>query len=216
MKKCPDVMKRIESIRKFRNDSKAAGTRKYASTPTLFCQIAQPTNGMYIAVPKVSSEKRQYVPMGFLSSEVIASDLLFIIPNANIYHFGILESNVHMHWMRLVAGRLKSDYRYSKDIVYNNFPWCTLTDKQKAKIEKTAQDIINARALYPDCSLADLYDERTMPPELRKAHQANDKAVMEAYGFIKKVDGKATWYSPSECVSALMKMYQELTLKKNK
>lgn len=118
-----------------------------------------------------------------------------------------------MEWMRTVCGRLEMRYNYSKNIVYNNFPWPAPTDKQKAKIEKKAQAILDARALYPDCSLADLYDDLTMPPELRKAHQANDKAVMEAYGFIKTVDGKATWYSPSECVAALMKMYQDLTSK---
>jgi len=163
LKQCPTVIKRIESIREFRANSVAAGTRKFADTPTLFCQIAQPDSD-YIVVPKVSSERRRYIPMGFLSKNVIASDLVFLIPNATLYHFGVLTSNVHMAWMRAVCGRLKSDYRYSKDIVYNNFPWCTPTEEQKAKIEQTAQAILDARALYPDCSLADLYDELTMPP----------------------------------------------------
>lgn len=203
IKQCPTVMKRIEFVKNFRLASVAEGTRKFAETPTLFCQIAQP-NTDYIAVPKTSSEKRKYIPIGFLDKNVIASDLLFLIPNAKLYHFGILTSNVHNAWMRMLCGRLKSDYRYAKDIVYNNFPWPTPTEKQKEDIEKTAQMILDARKLYSDCSLADLYDEVTMPPELRKAHQLNDKAVMEAYGFWGKVK------TESECVAELMKMYQRL------
>ena len=203
--KCPTVKVRIQSVRDFRLASKAAGTRKFAETPSLFCQIAQPQTGCYIAVPKTSSERRRYIPLGFLDASVIASDLLFLIPDAALFHFGVLESNVHMAWMRTVCGRLKSDYRYSKDIVYNNFPWPTPTDAQKAKIEQTAQAILNARALYLDCSLADLYDEATMPPELRKAHQQNDRAVMEAYGMPVKGTTEAA------CVAELMKRYQELT-----
>ena len=203
--KCPTVKSRIEHVRAFRLASKAAGTRKFAETPSLFCQIAQPVSGSYIAVPKTSSERRRYIPLGFLNSDVIASDLLFLIPNAELYHFGILESNVHMAWMRTVCGRLKSDYRYSKDIVYNNFPWPNPSDEQKAKIERTAQAILDARALYPNASLADLYDELTMPPELRKAHQANDRAVMQAYGFSVKD------MSEADCVAELMKMYKQLT-----
>ena len=204
LKQCPTVMRRVESVRDFLANSVAAGTRKFAETPTLFCQIAQP-NSEYIAVPKTSSERRRYVPIGFLPNTVIASDLLFLIPNATLYHFSVLTSNVHNAWMRTVCGRLKSDYRYAKDIVYNNFPWPTPTEEQKAKIEQTAQGILDARALYPDCSLADLYDEVTMPPELRKAHQANDRAVMQAYGF----DIKTT--TEASCVAELMKMYQKLT-----
>lgn len=203
--KCPTVKARIQSVRDFRLASKAAGTRKFAETPSLFCQIAQPQTGCYIAVPKTSSERRRYIPLGFLDASVVASDLLFLIPDAALFHFGVLESNVHMAWMRTVCGRLKSDYRYSKDIVYNNFPWPTPTDAQKAKIEQTAQAILNARALYLDCSLADLYDEATMPPELRKAHQQNDRAVMEAYGMPVKGTTEAA------CVAELMKRYQELT-----
>ncbi len=206
LKQCPSVMKRIESIRDFRANSVAAGTRKFAATPTLFCQIAQPDSD-YIVVPSASSERRKYIPIGFMSKETIASNLVFLIPDATLYNFGILTSNVHMAWMRAVCGRLKSDYRYSKDIVYNNFPWPTPTMEQQAKIEKTAQAILDARALYPDCSLADLYDELTMPPELRKAHQENDRAVMQAYGF----DIKTT--TESSCVAELMKMYQKLTEK---
>ena len=169
----------------------------------LFTQIRQP-NSYYLAVPEVSSERRKYIPIGYLTPDVIGSNKLYIIPNATLYMFGILTSNVHMAWMRVVAGRLEMRYSYSP-AVYNNFPWPTPTDKQKAAIEQTAQAILDARAKYPDCSLADLYDETTMPPELRKAHQQNDKAVMQAYGFWGKLN------SESECVAELMKMYQELT-----
>ena len=145
--------------------------------------------------------------MGLLSPDILSSDLVFIIPDATLYHLGVLTSNVHMAWMRAVCGRLKSDYRYSKDVVYNNFPWPTPTDEQRARIEQTAQAILDARDLYPECSLADLYDEATMPPELRKAHQQNDKAVMQAYGFWGKLN------SESACVAELMRMYQGLTEK---
>ena len=146
--------------------------------------------------------------MGYLNEETIAGNTLFIIEDATLYHFGILTSNVHMAWMRTVGARMKSDYRYSKDVVYNNFPWPTPTDTQKAKIEQTAQAILDARALYPDCSLADLYDEIAMPPELRKAHQQNDRAVMQAYGF----DVATT--TETSCVAELMRMYQKLAEKK--
>ena len=159
----------------------------------------------YMLVPKVSSERRRYVPMGLMTPDTLCSDLVFIIPGASLYHFGVLTSNVHMAWMRTVCGRLEMRYRYSKDIVYNNFPWPTPTDAQKAKIAQTAQAILDARALYPDCSLADLYDKVTMPPELRKAHQQNDRAVMEAYGMPIKGTTEAT------CVAELMRRYQELT-----
>ena len=146
--------------------------------------------------------------MGFLEGNIKVTDAVQIVPNASIYDFGILTSNVHMAWMRAIAGRLKSDYRYSKDIVYNNFPWPTPTKAQKAKIERTAQGILDARALYPDSSLADLYDELTMPPELRKARRENDRAVMEAYGFWGRLNSEAA------CVAELMKMYQQLTAAK--
>lgn len=204
LKKCPLVLKRVDQVRKFRQSSSAASTRKFAETPTLFCQIAQPETN-YIIIPSVSSSRRKYVPIGFMDANVITSNLAFLIPDATLFHFGILTSNVHNAWMRAVAGRLKSDYRYSKDIVYNNFPWPMPTDAQKSKIERTAQAILDARAMYPDCSLADLYDEVTMPPELRKAHQQNDRAVMQAYGFWGKLN------TETECVAELMKMYQELT-----
>ena len=213
IKACPKIMERIELCKQARENSIAEGIRKFALTPSLFAQITQPLNQNYIIIPRVSSEKRKYVPMGFMDENTIVTDAVQIVPSATLYEFAILTSNVHMAWMRAVCGRLKSDYRYSKDIVYNNFPWCNPTDEQKAKIEKTAQGILDARALYPECSLADLYDELTMPPELRKAHQENDKAVMDAYGFKKQdeISGKSRWLSESETVAELMKMYQELT-----
>ena len=154
----------------------------------------------------MSSERRKYIPVCYVTKDVIANANAQMIPNANLYTFGVINSNVHNDWMRVVCGRMKSDYAYSATIVYNNFPWCNPTPEQKAKIEKTAQAILDARALYPDCSLADLYDETTMPPELRKAHQANDFAVMAAYGFDRKI-------TESECVAELMKRYQELVEK---
>ncbi len=196
---------RVNAVKEFRIASKAKTTNGYAKVPHLFAQITQPECDSFIIVPNHSSERRRYVPIGFASGDVISSNAVQIIPNAGIYHFGILTSNVHMTWMRVVCGRIKSDYRYSKEIVYNNFPWPTPTEAQKAKIEQTAQAILDARALYPDCSLADLYDEVTMPPELRKAHQANDKAVMQAYGFWGRLN------TETECVAELMKMYQKLS-----
>lgn len=158
-----------------------------------------------MVLPVTTSQNRRYIPMGFVSSDVIASNAILITNKANIFDFGILESNMHMAWMRLTTGRMKSDYQYSIDIVYNNFPWPTPTDKQKAKIEKTAQAILDARALYPDSSLADLYDPLTMPKELLKAHQDNDRAVMEAYGL--SVKGT----TESDAVAHLFKMYEKLT-----
>lgn len=198
----PECMKRIENVRQFRLSSKRASTLRLADTPTRFQTENMPTTN-YIVIPEVSSQNRRYVPMGFMTPDIMCSNKVRLIPNATLYHFGVLTSNVHMAWMRTVCGRLKSDYDYSIKIVYNNFPWCNPTPEQKAKIEKTAQAILDARALYPDCSLADLYDETTMPPELRKAHQANDFAVMAAYGFDRKI-------TESECVAELMKRYQEL------
>lgn len=204
IRQCPTVLQRVNSVREMRLASTAASTRKMAETPTLFAQITQPLGKEFIIVPSVSSEKRRYVPMGFMDKNTIASNLVFTITDASLYHFGVLTSNVHMAWMRVVCGRLEMRYRYSKDIVYNNFPWCQPTEEQKARIEQTAQAILDARAKYPDCSLADLYDEVTMPPELRRAHQENDRAVMAAYGFSTKM-------TESECVAELFKMYQNLT-----
>lgn len=205
LRQMPHCLKRVEAVRETRLASTSAGTRKLADRPTRFHVENMPDTN-YIIIPKVSSERRRYIPMGFMSPDVLASDLVFIVPDATLYHFGILESNVHMAWMRAVCGRLKSDYRYSKDVVYNNFPWPTPTDEQKAKIEQTAQAILDARALYPDSSLADLYDELTMPVELRKAHQENDRAVMQAYGFPVKSS-----FTESQCVAELFKLYKELT-----
>ena len=202
LRKMPEIMKRVELCRQDRINSPDKGRQKLAETPALFRELVNPES--YIIIPRHSSESRRYIPMGWETKDTICGDANLMIPNARLYHFGVLTSNVHMAWMRTVCGRIKSDYRYSKDIVYNNFPWPTPTDEQKAKIEQTAQAILDARAKYPDCSLADLYDELTMPPELRKAHQANDRAVMAAYGFSTKM-------TESECVAALMKLYQKLT-----
>lgn len=204
LRQLPECRKRVEAVREFRLSSKSAGTVKLADTPTRF-HVENMPKGTYILVPKVSSERRRYVPMGFMTPDTLCSDLVFIISGAGIYHFGVLTSNVHMAWMRAVCGRLEMRYRYSKDIVYNNFPWPSPTEAQRAKIEQTAQAILNARDLYPNCSLADLYDEVTMPPELRKAHQQNDRAVMEAYGIPVKGTTEAS------CVAELMRRYQELT-----
>lgn len=210
----PHALKRVELVREYRLASPSPGTRKIAETPTRF-HVENIPDSDFLIVPSVSSEKRRYIPIGFMSKENLASNLVLIIPNASLFHFGILTSNVHMAWMRTVAGRLKSDYRYSAKIVYNNFPWPEITDAQKEKISKTAQGILDARALYPDSSLADLYDELTMPKELRRAHQANDKAVMEAYGLTKIVDGKKTWLTESETVARLFELYEQLTNSKS-
>ena len=204
LRKMPLVMKRIEAVREMRLESNDAGTRKLAETPHLFRETVNPESS--VVVPRVSSERRRYVPMGFIGKDIIVTDAILLIPDATLYHFGILESNVHMAWMRAVCGRLKSDYRYSKDVVYNNFPWPNPTEEQKAKIEQTAQAILDARALYPDSSLADLYDELTMPVELRKAHQDNDRAVMAAYGW-----KAGSQFTESQCVAELFKLYQKLT-----
>ena len=205
LRKMPMVLQRVEACKEDREKSPDAGRRKLAETPTLFREINNPVS--FILVPKVSSEKRRYVPMGFLDNNTISTDLNFIIPEATMYHFAILTSNIHMAWMRAVCGRMKSDYRYSANIVYNNFPWPTPTEEQKQKIEQTAQAILDARALYPDSSLADLYDELNMPPELRKAHHQNDIAVMQAYGFTK---GSEAYKSETACVAELMKRYEHL------
>ncbi len=207
IKKCPKVLKRINMVKTFREESSSPDTRKFVDTPTLPARMSyysDDKNVDYIAIPKVSSQRRKYIPIGLLSKEIVSGDKVYIMPYATLFHFGVLMSNVHMAWVRLVCGRLKSDFSYSNTIVYNNFPWCTPTEEQKAAIEHTAQMILDARAKYPDSSLADLYDELTMPAELRKAHQLNDKAVMAAYGFDYKT------MTESECVAELMKMYQKL------
>lgn len=203
LRKMPLVLERVEACRQDRLNG-AEDRQKLADTPTIFRELKNPLT--YIIVPRHSSENRRYIPMGFLDNTFIPADSATIIPEATLFHFGIIMSNVHMAWVRTVCGRIKSDYRYSKDIVYNNFPWPTPTDEQKAKIEQTAQAILDARALYPDSSLADLYDEVIMPSELRKAHQNNDRAVMQAYGFTKD---HPAFSSESACVAELMKMYQQ-------
>ena len=235
----PEVMRRLEDVAVMRRKSPTKSVQREADTPMLFTQIRQPTT-KYLVVPEVSSQRRKYIPIGFLTPDVIASSKLYVVPEATLLMFGVLISIVHMAWMRTVAGRLKSDYSYSP-AVYNNFPWpsfalesatdgesssCEAVCKSrssagavaeaslptvgvnslgvKSKIEKTAQAILDARALYPDSSLADLYDPLTMPPELRKAHAANDAAVMEAYGFAKTM-------TEAEIVAELFKRYAELT-----
>lgn len=203
IRKMPDVIRRLELVKNNRLASKKEATRKWADKPVLFTEDRQP-NADYLILPVVSSERRRYMPICYVSKDVIANTNAQMIPNGDLYVFGILMSNVHNSWMRTVCGRMKSDYAYSVSIVYNNFPWPVPTDVQKAKIKETAQAILDARAIYTDSSLTDLYDELTMPSELRKTHQANDRAVMEAYGFWGKLN------SESECVAELMKMYQKL------
>ena len=197
------IKEKVEKVKEWRSNSLRKNTVMLADTPTLFAEIRQPSTN-YLAIPTVSSERRRYIPLMFLPPNIIASNQIYVVGNAELVHFSVLMSNVHNAWMRVVAGRLKSDYRYSSKIVYNNFIWPDMTDKQKEKLEKTAKAILDARALYANSSLADLYNETFMPPELRKAHQENDKAVMEAYGF--------DWHkmTESDCVAELMKMYQEL------
>ena len=205
LKQMPYCLERVHAVKEYRESSTRASTVKMAMKPTRF-QTENMPKGHYVVIPEVSSEKRRYIPIGYLDDSKLCSNKLRLVPSATLFIFGVLESNVHMAWMRCVCGRLKSDYDYSIKIVYNNFPWPAPTEQQKAKIEQTAQAILDARALYPDSSLADLYDDLTMPPELRKAHQANDRAVMDAYGFIK---GTAARTSESACVAELMKLYQQ-------
>ena len=198
------IREKVERVQKWRAASNRKNTVLLADTPTLFAEIRQPQT-KYLAVPTVCSEKRRYIPMVYLSPEVIASNQVYVVPNATLYHFGIMQSNVHMAWMRAVCGRLETRYRYSNSVVYNNFPWPNPTDEQKAKIEQTAQTIIDVRKQFSDVCLADLYDPVFMPVELRRAHQQNDRAVMEAYGFpVKNM-------TESQCVAELFKLYQELT-----
>lgn len=198
----PLCKKRVENVRLLRLASKSAGTRRLADRPTRF-HVENMPNGDSIIIPSVSSEKRRYVPMGFIHKGTFASNLVLLVPNATPYHFGILESNVHMAWMRVVCGRLEMRYRYSKDVVYNNFPWPSPTAEQAEKIATTAQGILDARSHYPDSSLADLYNPNLMPYDLLEAHRANDRAVMAAYGF-------ATRMTETECVSRLFDLYSAM------
>lgn len=211
LRKLPLVMKRVQACKEDRENAPDAGRRKLAMTPHLFREQITPSS-TYILVPSVSSERREYVPMGFMSPDVICSNLVLLIPNATLYHFGILTSWPHMAWMRAVCGRLKSDYRYSKDIVYNNYPWPELSTEGtdaalRAAIERTAQAILDARARYPDSSLADLYDPLTMPAELRRAHRDNDRAVCRAYGF----PAPGPDFTETDCVARLFERYCKLT-----
>ena len=207
LRQMPEVMKRIAACKKARENAPDAGRRKLAETPSLFRE-QKTSDKEFIVIPAVSSEKRKYIPIGFLPPSVIVSNLVTFIPNVTLYHFGILTSSVHMAWTRVVCGRLKSDYRYSKDIVYNNFPWPDATDEQKAVVEKLAQAVLDARANEPNGSLADLYDPLTMPPGLLTAHKELDRAVMKLYGFAKDAPEPAI-------VAALMERYQELAEKRN-
>ena len=177
----PEVMKRVHAVRETRLASKSPPTRKLADTPTKFHVTNIPTRS-YLIVPEVSSERRPFIPIGYEKPSTLASNLVKIVPNASRYHFGILSSTMHNAWMRSVAGRLKSDYRYSKDIVYNNFPWpSSPTAAQREAVEAAAQGVLDARAQHPGSSLADLYDPLTMPADLVKAHQALDRAVDRCY-----------------------------------
>lgn len=204
LRSIPEIRTRIEKVKEFREKSSKAATRKIADTPQLFQEIRQPLTGNYLVIPVTTSQTRKYIPMGFVNSNTIASNALLITTNANTYDFGILESIVHMDWMRLTTGRLEMRYQYSAKIVYNNFPWPTPTPEQRKKIEQTAQAILDARNNHPESSLADLYDPLAMPADLRKAHKANDKAVLQAYGL--KTDA-----TESEIVAHLFKMYEKLT-----
>ena len=198
LRKMPLVYQRVQSVRDFRLQSKAESTRKFAETPWLFCQIAQPKTD-YLVVPQVSSERREYVPIDWMDANTIASNLVLTIPGAKYWHFGVLTSFPHMAWMRMICGRLTSRYRYSAEIVYNPFPWPPFN----REVERTASAILTARRNYPDASLADLYDPLIMPKDLRKAHEANDRAVMEAYDFPKGM-------TEAQMRNAFLKMYERL------
>ena len=198
------VYKRVQAVKAMRLASDRPATQELAATPSLFAFVSQPETGNYLLVPSVSSEKREYVPTGFLDANTIASNLVSIIPQATTYHFANLNSTMHNAWMRTVCGRLKSDYRYSASIVYNNFPWPDPTQKQHAAVEIAGQAVLDARALYPNATLADLYDPLTMPAELRKAHQGVDKAVDAAYGYKGGKDDAAR-------VAYLFILYQQYT-----
>ena len=202
--KLPECIKRIENVRAFRLSSPRASTIKLADKPTRF-QTENMPKGHYIVIPEVSSQRRRYVPMGYMDDSVLCSNKVRLMPDASLYHFGILNSSIHMAWMRVVCGRLKSDYDYSIKIVYNNFPWPNVTDDQRARIEESANQILSAREKYPEASMADLYSNIILFPELMTAHRANDTAVLEAYGFPKDA-------SESDIVAHLFKMYQDLTI----
>jgi len=203
LRKMPEVMKRIALCKQNRENAPDQGRRKLAGTPALFREQTT-SSADYIVVPQVSSERRRYIPIGFVPAATIVSNLMFLIPESGLYHFGILTSNVHMAWTRAVCGRLKSDYRYSRDIVYNNFPWPDATAEQRVEIERLSQAVLDARAKEPDSSLADLYHPDIMPPVLMNAHRALDRSVMKLYGFsVKDMDEAA-------CVADLMERHQKI------
>ena len=202
IKSMPLVEERVDAVRQFRLSSKRAGTRNLAETPTRFHFENMPTSN-YIVIPEVSSERRKYIPIGFMTPNVLCSNLLKLIPGATLYHFGVLTSSVHMIWTKTVCGRLESRYRYSASIVYNNFPWLQATASQRAEITRTAQNILDARKLYPDWTLAALYDPDKMPSELHAAHDANDAAVMSLYMF----DDEMT---ELDIITTLLLLYQRL------
>jgi type II restriction/modification system DNA methylase subunit YeeA len=207
LRSMPLVLSRVEAVKRMREISSDATTRKDSATPALFQKIRQPQSN-YLLIPSVSSENRQYIPIGYMTPETIVSNLVYAIPNAELYHFGILSSRMHNSWMRAGSGRLKSDYRYSANISYNTFPWSKEpTIMQREKVETAAQQVLDARNKYPGSSLADLYDPRSMPPELVKAHQYLDKAVDAAYG-------KTTFKTEADRVAFLFELYQEYTEKK--
>ncbi len=209
LRRMPACLERVERVRALRLASKSAGTRKLADRPTRFHVENMPATES-VAIPRVSSEKRAYIPMGLLPPTSLGSDSMHIIPGATAYHFGVLESRTHMAWTRAVCGRLEMRYRYSKDVVYNNFPWPAAPSEADTKrVEQTAEGILAARALYPDSSLADLYDERAMPAELRRAHEANDRAVASLYGLPPDL-------TEEETVARLFALYQKLARRSDK
>ena len=207
----PECRKRVEAVREYRAKSSRAATKRLAGTPTRFQTENMPKSD-YLLIPKVSSERREYIPIGFLSPETMCSDLVMLMPDASLFHFGVLTSSVHMAWMRTVAGRLKSDYRYSKDVVYNCFPWPDVTDRQRASIEEKARGVLDARAAHPASTMANLYDPDTMPADLRKAHEALDRAVMAAYGCERNAKlGRERAFAEAEMVADLMRRYVAMT-----
>lgn len=209
LRQMPHVLQRIDAVRKARLDSPKAPTKAKAETPTLFTENRQPTNGFYLAFPRTSSENRRYIPLGFLSADTIAANDLQMVPNASLFHFGVLTSTMHMAWMRITSGRLESRYRYSSKATYNNFPWPEApSDAHRQRIEDAAQGVLDARAAFPGTSLATLYNPETMPPALVKAHTALDRAVDAAY----VPDGGAKTYANDAArVAFLFRRYAELT-----
>lgn len=208
LRQMPDALKRVEAVRQYRLASKSAPTRKLADTPTRF-HVENMPKSRFLLVPEVSSERRNYIPIGFVGPDTLASNLVKIVAGATEFHFGVLDSRMHMAWVRYTCGRLKSDYRYSKDIVYNNFPWPRdPNEKQVKAIEEAAQGVLSARGEFPDSSLADLYDPLAMPPALTRAHQALDRAVDAAY---LSGSSKKSFANDAERVAFLFNLYQQYT-----